>query len=216
MAGILAVLEQRAGKVRRVSLEALTAARRLADATGAQVDALLIGASGTGDLGSFGADQVFKGFGCEGANQSPLLVWKNAPAGAKSFAVTVYDPDAPTGSGWWHWLAYNIPATVTQLPAGAGVVGGAGLPPGTAQGRNDFGAASFGGACPPKGSEPHRYVFTVHALKVDKMDLPADASAALIGYMIGANRIDKASLTATYAHCCGAQRGVGTRLAVED
>lgn len=146
------------------------------------------------------ADQVFKGFGCEGSNQSPALVWKNAPAGAKSFAVTVYDPDAPTGSGWWHWLAYNIPGNVTQLPAGAGVVGGAGLPAGTVQGRNDYGAAGFGGACPPKGSAPHRYVFTVHALKVEKMDLPADASAALIGYMIGANLIEKATLTATYSH----------------
>jgi Raf kinase inhibitor-like YbhB/YbcL family protein len=142
--------------------------------------------------------QVFNGFGCTGKNISPALSWHGAPAGTKSFAVTVYDPDAPTGSGWWHWVAFNIPAGTTELPEGAGTADGKALPAGTVQGRTDFGAPGFGGACPPKGDKPHRYIFTVHALKTDKIDVPADASAALVGFMINANRIGKASFTALY------------------
>ena len=103
--------------------------------------------------------QEYKGFGCNGDNLSPALEWKNVPAGTQSFAVTVYDPDAPTGSGWWHWIVYNIPATATGLPGGA-VVKEA-LPAGAKQGRNDFGERNFGGACPPPGDKPHHYIFTV-------------------------------------------------------
>ena len=142
--------------------------------------------------------QVFKGFGCEGKNTSPALKWSGAPSGTKSYAVTVYDPDAPTGSGWWHWVVYNIPASATELPEGAGGTDGKGLPAGTAQGRTDFGSAGFGGACPPKGDKPHRYIFTVHALKTDKIEVPADASAALVGFMLNANRLAKASFEARY------------------
>jgi len=142
--------------------------------------------------------QVFKGFGCEGKNTSPALKWSGAPSGTKSYAVTVYDPDAPTGSGWWHWVVYNIPASATELPEGAGGADGKGLPAGTAQGRTDFGSAGFGGACPPKGDKPHRYIFTVHALKTDKIEVPADASAALVGFMLNANRLAKASFEARY------------------
>ncbi len=142
--------------------------------------------------------QVFKGFGCEGKNTSPALKWSGAPSGTKSYAVTVYDPDAPTGSGWWHWVVYNIPASATELPEGAGGTDGKGLPAGAAQGRTDFGSAGFGGACPPQGDKPHRYVFTVHALKTDKIEVPADASAALVGFMLNANRLAKASFEARY------------------
>jgi Raf kinase inhibitor-like YbhB/YbcL family protein len=142
--------------------------------------------------------QVFKGFGCEGKNISPALKWAGAPKEAKSFAVTVYDPDAPTGSGWWHWVVFNIPGQATEIAEGAGTADGKGLPAGAAQGRTDFGAPGFGGACPPKGDKPHRYIFTVHALKVEKIDVPADASAALVGFMINANRIGKASFEARY------------------
>ena len=142
--------------------------------------------------------QVFKGFGCEGKNLSPALKWTGAPKETKSFAVTVYDPDAPTGSGWWHWVVFNIPASVNELPEGAGAADGKGLPAGAVQGRTDFGAPAFGGACPPKGDKPHRYIFTVHALKTDKIDVPPDASAALVGFMINANRIGKASFVARY------------------
>lgn len=135
--------------------------------------------------------QVFNGFGCTGKNISPALRWSSSPAGTRSFAVTVYDPDAPTGSGWWHWVVYDIPADITELPEGR-------VPAGAAQGRTDFGPAGFGGACPPAGDKPHRYVFTVHALKVDKLAVPADASPAMVGFMINANRLGSASLTATY------------------
>ncbi|MCA9735572.1 MAG: YbhB/YbcL family Raf kinase inhibitor-like protein [Deferribacteres bacterium] len=143
-------------------------------------------------------EQVYNGFGCSGKNISPALKWSNAPEGTMSYAVTVYDPDAPTGSGWWHWLVYNIPANIRELPEGAGDVSGNMLPEGAAQGRTDFGTKAFGGACPPKGDKPHRYIFTVFALKVAKIDVPAEATAALIGYMLNANAVGKASFTATY------------------
>lgn len=142
--------------------------------------------------------QVFKGFGCDGKNISPTLKWTGAPKDAKSYAVTVYDPDAPTGSGWWHWVVFNIPASASELPEGAGAVDGKTLPAGAVQGRTDFGAPGFGGACPPKGDKPHRYIFTVHALKTEKIEVPPDASAALVGFMISANRIGKASFEAKY------------------
>jgi Raf kinase inhibitor-like YbhB/YbcL family protein len=142
--------------------------------------------------------QVFNGFGCSGKNISPALSWKDAPAGTKSFAVTLYDPDAPSGSGWWHWVVFNIPATTMQLPEGAGSADGKNMPAGSVQGRTDFGASAFGGACPPAGDKPHRYVFTVYALKTDKLDVPADATAALIGSTVQANKLGEAKLTARY------------------
>lgn len=140
----------------------------------------------------------FNGFGCSGENKSPSLQWQGAPKDAKSFAVTVYDPDAPTGSGWWHWTVINIPANVTELKSDAGAVGGANLPKGAAHVRIDYGVAAWGGTCPPAGDKPHRYIFTVHALKVEKLEIPADATAALAGFMINANTIKKASFTAKY------------------
>ncbi len=139
--------------------------------------------------------QVFNGFGCEGGNVSPALNWSGAPAGTKSFALTAYDPDAPTGSGWWHWVVFNIPAATSALPANAG--SGEGLPKGAVQGRTDYGTSGFGGACPPPG-EVHRYVFTVHALGVEKLNLDATASAALVGFMTNANSLAKARITAVY------------------
>jgi Raf kinase inhibitor-like YbhB/YbcL family protein len=142
--------------------------------------------------------QVFNGFGCTGKNVSPALKWSGAPKDTKSYAVTVYDPDAPTGSGWWHWVVYNIPASATGLDEGAGTADGKKLPAGSAQGRTDFGSPGFGGACPPKGDKPHRYVFTVYALKTDKIDVPPDATAALVGFMIHANKAGQASFTAKY------------------
>ncbi|HMK87887.1 MAG TPA: YbhB/YbcL family Raf kinase inhibitor-like protein [Steroidobacteraceae bacterium] len=146
---------------------------------------------------TIGNDQVFNGFGCSGKNLSPPLRWSGAPPGTKSFALTVYDPDAPTGSGWWHWVLYNIPATVTELPQGAGGPGGQ-LPSGALQGRTDFGTTGYGGPCPPPGNKPHRYVFTVYALKTEKLDVPADASPAMIGFNLGANKLASATLTGTY------------------
>ena len=144
------------------------------------------------------ADQhVYDGFGCSGKNISPALTWSGAPAGAKSFALTLYDPDAPTGSGWWHWVVYNIPGSVTQLPQGSGNAGSK-LPAGAAHGLNDYGVAGYGGPAPPAADQPHRYVFTLYALKTDHIDVPPGSSTALIGFMLNANKLATASFTARY------------------
>ncbi len=148
--------------------------------------------------GTLADAQVFDGMGCTGQNQSPQLAWHDPPAGTKSYVVTAYDPDAPTGSGWWHWVVYDVPASASGLPRGAGSGQGQ-LPEGAQQGRTDFGKPGYGGACPPPGDKPHRYVFTVYALKVDKLEVPPDASPAMIGFMTKANALASASLTAHYA-----------------
>lgn len=140
--------------------------------------------------------QVFNGFGCTGGNVSPALAWSDAPAGTKSFALTAYDPDAPTGSGWWHWVVFNLPASTQALPAGAGGKGGS-LPAGARQSRTDFGAPGYGGPCPPAGA-PHRYIFTVHALDVEGLPLDEQVSAAMVGFMVNAHSLGKASLTGLY------------------
>jgi Raf kinase inhibitor-like YbhB/YbcL family protein len=142
--------------------------------------------------------QVYKGFGCTGGNVSPSLAWKNAPAGTQSFAITVYDPDAPTGSGWWHWVVFNLPADTKSLPAGAGDPAANKMPAGAVQSRTDFGAPGYGGPCPPQGDKPHRYVFTVYALKTARLDADANAPGAMIGFMIHVNTIGKATFTAKY------------------
>jgi Raf kinase inhibitor-like YbhB/YbcL family protein len=156
-------------------------------------------ASPTIEPGAFLSEaQVFNGFGCTGKNQSPALIWSAGPKETKSYAITVYDPDAPTGSGWWHWIVYNIPSNITKIAAGAGDPTGKLLPLGAVQGRTDYGTHAFGGACPPQGDKPHRYIFTVYALKIDKIDVPSDSSAALIGFMIHANTLGKADFTALF------------------
>lgn len=147
--------------------------------------------------GQLSKTEEFSGFGCSGANISPELHWKDAPNGTKSFAITVYDPDAPTGSGWWHWLVINIPSTVTTLPADFGNVS-IKQTISALQTMTDYGKPGFGGACPPVGDKPHRYMFTVHALNTDHLDLKADASPALVGYMINAHSISKSTLVSYY------------------
>jgi len=137
--------------------------------------------------------QVFNGMGCTGENLSPQLSWTDAPKDTKSFVVTVYDPDAPTGSGWWHWVVYNIPADAKELAAGAGS-GKAELPAGAQQGRTDFGAPGYGGPCPPEGDHPHRYLFTVFAVKADKLDVKPDTSAAVVGFNLHFNTLAKAAI----------------------
>ncbi|MFA5060027.1 MAG: YbhB/YbcL family Raf kinase inhibitor-like protein [Candidatus Omnitrophota bacterium] len=139
---------------------------------------------------------VFNSFGCTGENTSPQVSWRNAPEGTKSFAVTVYDPDAPTGSGWWHWTIFNIPTDVSDLNEGASASGA--LPASAVQGKTDFGTAQYGGACPPSGDKPHRYILTVYALGIDKLDLTSDASGAMVGYYLNANALGKASLIVNY------------------
>ena len=142
--------------------------------------------------------QVFGGMGCTGSNMSPSLSWHGAPAGTKSFALTMYDPDAPTGSGWWHWVVYDIPGSATGLAAGAGDPAKKLLPTGTVQGNTDFGAPGYGGPCPPAGDKPHHYIFTLYALKVAKLDVPAGASAAYVGFNIHANTLAKVTFTSLY------------------
>ena len=133
------------------------------------------------------------GFGCAGGNQSPHLAWSGAPAGTKSFAVTCYDPDAPTGSGFWHWVVVNIPPNVTELPAGAGSAGGK-MPAGALMTRTDYGTAGYGGPCPPEGDHPHRYLFTVFAVGEAKLDVKADTSAAVIGFNLHFKTLAKAAI----------------------
>ena len=125
---------------------------------------------------------VYNGMGQTGANLSPALSWKGAPEGTRSFVVTVYDPDAPTGSGWWHWVVVNIPATVTALPEGAGS-GKGGLPEGALQIRTDFGAPGYGGAAPPPG-RAHPYIVTVYSLDVPPLGIGPYASPALVGVCV--------------------------------
>ena len=141
--------------------------------------------------------QEFQGFGCSGGNLSPQLSWDGVPEGTQAFAVTAYDPDAPTGSGWWHWQLVNIPANITTLPTGAGTPSKNLTPKGSMQMRNDYGIHDFGGACPPEGHGAHRYQFTVHALS-QKLELPENASGALTGYMINANSLGSSTLEALY------------------
>jgi len=142
---------------------------------------------------------VFNGFGCAGQNTSPALIWRNTPSGTKSFAVMVHDPDAPTGgAGFWHWVVVDIPAKIEYLSRGVGTSVGSKLPAGARQIATDFGTPGWGGPCPPAGDKPHRYVFTVYALKVDRLELPANATASLTGFFVNANAIGHASFSALY------------------
>jgi len=133
------------------------------------------------------------GFGCAGGNISPHLKWSGAPAGTKSFALTCFDPDAPTGSGFWHWVVVNIPADVSELAAGAGNPGGK-LPAGALQTRTELGATGYLGPCPPEGDHPHRYLFTVFAVGKDKLDVAADTSPAVVGFNLHFATLGKAEI----------------------
>lgn len=142
---------------------------------------------------------VFNSFGCTGENISPALNWKHAPAGTKSFAIMVHDPDAPTGgAGFWHWVVVDLPSTMTGLAQGDGRLDSKTLPQDARQIRNDYGQAAWGGPCPPVGDKPHHYNFTVYALKTAKLNIPADASTSVVGFMINSQALAKASFTARY------------------
>jgi Raf kinase inhibitor-like YbhB/YbcL family protein len=145
-------------------------------------------------------DQVMSadyGFGCDGGNKSPHLRWSGAPEGTKSFALTCYDPDAPTGSGFWHWLVVNIPPDVTELALGAGSAGGS-VPAGALQTRTDVGQPGYAGPCPPPGQGDHHYVFTLFAVSADTLQVAADTSAAVVGFQLHFATLEKATITGLF------------------
>ena len=144
-------------------------------------------------------EQVFNGFGCTGQNISPELHWSGVPAGTKSLALTVYDPDAPTGSGWWHWVIFNMDPTTTGLPANAGDTSAQLAPTGSVQSRTDFGRTGYGGPCPPAGDKPHHYIFTLFALDTVQLPLDDSAPAAMVGFYLNQHVIRKAQLTMLYS-----------------
>ncbi|MCP5065434.1 MAG: YbhB/YbcL family Raf kinase inhibitor-like protein [bacterium] len=142
--------------------------------------------------------QVSGVFGAGGEDISPQLQWSGFPAETKSFVVTCFDPDAPTGSGFWHWAVFNIPGTVTELATGAGARGAANLPGGAGQLNNDAGFDGYVGAAPPPGHGPHRYLFAVHALGVESLALDASATPAICGFNMFGNTLARAVVTALY------------------
>src|SRR5579872_2681778 len=137
-------------------------------------------------------------FGCNGQNQSPSLKWTGAPDGTKSFAINLYDPDAPTGSGFWHWVVFNIPPDVTSLPKNAGDLKGPEAPKGAVQSRTDFGVPGYGGPCPPEGDPPHHYHFTIFAVDTPKLDGDENTSAAVVGFMLHFHTLAKAEFVGLY------------------
>jgi Raf kinase inhibitor-like YbhB/YbcL family protein len=147
-------------------------------------------------------DQVQLGeeFTYSGGNRSPQLSWSGFPEGTRGFAVTCFDPDAPTPSGFWHWVLVGLDAGTTELARDAGAVGGANLPAGAFHARNDFGEHGYGGAAPPPGDQVHRYFFVVHALDVDKLDVDENASPAVVSFNLAFHTLARAILTPVYSH----------------
>lgn len=139
---------------------------------------------------------LFNGMGMGGDNLSPHLQWDGFPANTASFAVTCFDPDAPTGSGFWHWVLFDLPGTVTSLPTGAG--GGTGLPQGAVHARNDMGIGGYAGAAPPEGDYEHRYVFAVHALDVERLGLDESATPAYVGFNMTFHTLARATIVPVF------------------
>jgi Raf kinase inhibitor-like YbhB/YbcL family protein len=143
-------------------------------------------------------EQVANGFGCSGKNVSPAISWSGAPKGTKSFALSIYDPDAPTGSGFWHWVVFNIPPNVTSLPKNAGDPKANLMPAGAVQSGNDAGTKAYFGPCPPKGDKPHHYHISVFAVDVDKLDADDTATAAVVGFNLHFHTLAKGELVGVY------------------
>jgi Raf kinase inhibitor-like YbhB/YbcL family protein len=148
--------------------------------------------------GKIADEQVFNNFGCSGKNVSPALKWSGAPAGTKSFALMIYDPDAPTGSGFWHWVMFDIPADVTELPKDAGDLKAGKAPKGAVQSRTDFGVPGYGGPCPPQGDAPHHYHFMLFAVDAAKLGPDAETTAAVVGFNLHFHTLAKTELLGLY------------------
>ena len=160
------------------------------------VPALTVSSTSIVHEGRLPEAQVFDGWGLTGGNVSPQLSWSGAPDGTRGYAVTCFDPDAPTPSGFWHWLLVGIPADVTHLDAGAGTAATA--PEGAFHVSNDFGDKRYDGAAPPAGDQPHRYLFAVHALDTDDLGLDDTASAAVTAFTMGMHTLARGVISATY------------------
>ena len=150
------------------------------------------------NLGPLQRVHEFDGYYGTGQNRSPALQWQGAPEGTKSFALTLYDPDAPTGSGFWHWVLFDIAASVTQLATGLGSTNTTDLGASGTQVTNDYGTSGYGGPCPPTGLPAHRYIFTVHALGVSRLEPPANPTNAVVRFLIHQNTLAMATLTGLY------------------
>ena len=164
-----------------------------------EVPAFVVTSTDIADGATLTADQLSGAFGVPGGKDiSPALSWSGAPEGTKSYAVTCYDPDAPTGSGFWHWAVANIPSSVTELATGAGTPGSSELPPGALILANDGGTKGYIGAAPPPGHSEHRYYFTVHAVDVEALELPDDASPAFLGFNLFSHTLGRGTIVSVF------------------
>lgn len=165
-----------------------------------QVPAFTVESNDVADGQQMSDAQVYNSFGMSGQNISPHLRWHGFPAETRSFSVTCYDPDAPTGSGFWHWVLIDVPVSVTELPSGAASGEASGLPPGSFCVRNDYGSKDFGGAAPPAGDPPHRYVFAVHAVDSEKLGIDSSVSPAVAGFNLRFHTIARGLLIPVFGH----------------
>ena len=170
----------------------------LAFASNAIADGFTLESASFGPNATLDTKYVFNGGSCHGGDDSPELHWSGAPAGTKSFAVTLFDPDARHGAGFWHWIVFDIDAKTASLPVGAGADAGSVAPPGSVSGKNDFGRIGYSGPCPPEGDKPHRYVFTVYALRTEHLGVPAGADGPTVRKALEAGTILSATLQAQY------------------
>lgn len=170
----------------------------LSVSSAARADGFTLESASFGSNTTLGTTQVYNKGDCHGGNVSPELHWSGAPAATKSFAVTLFDPDARDGAGWWHWLLFDIDAKTKSLPAGAGGDIGSNASPGSISGTNSFGDLGYSGPCPPRDDKPHRYVFTVYALRTEHLGVEAGADGEAVKKALAANSLSSTELQGQY------------------